>query len=396
MYNPDRDTEYQPTNPFPTLTERIRGIHNDSSGKIWSIYLAEADKQDEDITTFWRGEADSILVFTGLFSGIISAFLSLSLPLINLQSGQPSASGFMYTSAYVACVLWLFSLVLSLTAALYATLFQQWSRRYLELTQRRVAPHRRARIRGYMFGGISKFKMSLAVKIMPVLLHLSIFFFIAGLVVFVMGIGLIAGGCVLAFASVFAFGYIALTVLPYLYLNSPYSTPFSEFPWRKFQRLLLAAFSLIRGLSLSIRHLLSGWRPINQHTEELSRWSWEEAVEMRIKTHQKWLKHGLQKSIMDGATDAASNMDKVALSWTLTVLDDDREFEDFVARVPGFFDSDSISHAPSVILPLMDVQSPQSDQLDPILGSRINDLLQTCIPGTSLLTEPLRINRLRV
>ncbi|KAI9447600.1 hypothetical protein H4582DRAFT_2068213 [Lactarius indigo] len=60
--------------------ERIRGIHNDSSGKLWSIYLAEADEHDEEITELWRGEADSILVFTGLFSGVLATFLSISYP----------------------------------------------------------------------------------------------------------------------------------------------------------------------------------------------------------------------------------------------------------------------------------------------------------------------------
>ncbi|KAF8256430.1 hypothetical protein EI94DRAFT_1489725, partial [Lactarius quietus] len=46
--------------------------------KLWSIYLAEADEHDEDITELWRGEADSILVFTGLFSSVIATFLSIS------------------------------------------------------------------------------------------------------------------------------------------------------------------------------------------------------------------------------------------------------------------------------------------------------------------------------
>ena len=168
-----------------------------------------------------------------------------------------------------------------------------------------------------------------------------------------------------------------------------------------YQCFLLATFLLInlfRSLSLSIRSLLSGGRPIYQRTEEpRSRWTqWGKTVKTRIKTHRKWLKDGLQKSILNGAIDAPSDMDKDALVWTLTVLDDDREFEDFVARVPGFFDSDVTSHAPSVILPLMNIQSDQSDQFDPVLGSRINDLLKTCVPGTSPLTEELRKNRLRV
>ncbi|KAI9447609.1 hypothetical protein H4582DRAFT_10897 [Lactarius indigo] len=387
-YDPDHDTEHHPTND--TRAERIRGIHKDSSGKLWTIYLVEADKQDEDITAFWRGEADSILVFTGLFSGIVSTFLSLSIGELQQTSGSPTLS-------FVANVLWLLSLVLSISSALFATLFQQWSRRYLELTQRRVAPHRRARIRGYMFSGISMFKLSQAIKIMPILLHLSIFLFFAGLVVFVWDLRPAAGYCTLGLVAVFGVCYATLTVLPYIYLNSPYSTPFSEFAWRTSQRILLAIFLLIKRLQdLSLSFLLRG-KPIYQRPEDLSRWAqWEEVVRTRIKTHQKWLKDGLQKSILDGATAAPSDMDKDSLAWTLTVLDDDREFEDFVARIPGFFESDSIPHASSVMLSLISDRPSRPDQFDPILGSRINDLLKKCVPGTSPLTEQLRRNRLRV
>jgi len=64
--------------------------------------------------------------------------------------------------------------------------------------------------------------------------------------------------------------------------------------------------------------------------------------------------------------------------------------------VPGFFDSASVDRAPSVLLSLMNDQPFQPGQLDPILGSCINDLLKTCVPGTSPLKEELRKNRLRV
>ncbi|KAF8256493.1 hypothetical protein EI94DRAFT_1822632 [Lactarius quietus] len=50
----------------------------------------------------------------------------------------------------------------------------------------------------------------------------------------------------------------------------------------------------------------------------------------------------------------------------------------------------------STMLSLMDVQSSLPEQFDPVLGSRINDLLETCVSGTSALREELRRNRLRV
>ncbi|KAH9053257.1 hypothetical protein EDB87DRAFT_1825719, partial [Lactarius vividus] len=68
-----------------------------------------------------------------------------------------------------------------------------------------------------------------------------------------------------------------------------------------------------------------------------------------------------------------SMVDANALEWTLTALDEDKEIEEFVARVPGFFDSRAVPDPTSAILPLMSDQ----DMTDPILGSRLHDFLKT-------------------
>ncbi|KAI9447612.1 hypothetical protein H4582DRAFT_11093 [Lactarius indigo] len=416
----DRDIELQPTNNIET--ERIRGIHNDSSGKLWSIYLTEGDERDQEITELWKGEADSILLFTGLFSGVVATFLSISyndlIPssadttnfylanIYQLQlAGSSSPNGVipgvvlpssppLFTpsaSAIRVNVMWFLSLILSIGSALNATLFQQWSRRYLELTRRRVAPHKRARTRAYMFNGISSFKVSRAVKTMPVLLHASIFLFFTGLIDFLWNT--VIRHWILGFISVFAFAYLAMTVLPNLYLDCPYSTPLSEFSWNLSHRLLLFVLLFIQRLDdLFFGYLCSGRQSTD--TSNPSRWSlWRKTMELRIDALRKWLKSGLQDRIMTNATKA-SGTDEKALSWTLTVLDDDREFEDFVARVPGFFDSTAVKNAPSVMLSLMKDQPSVYE--DPVLGSRIHDLLKTSVPGTSPLQEPLRKNRLRI
>jgi hypothetical protein len=41
--------------------------YGDPSGKLWSMYLAEAEKEDKELTEAWKGEADSILVFVRFF-----------------------------------------------------------------------------------------------------------------------------------------------------------------------------------------------------------------------------------------------------------------------------------------------------------------------------------------
>jgi hypothetical protein len=355
-------------------------------------------------------------VKTGLFSSVIATFLNMSYDnlfpdetattntlltqisrqLVDISNGVSSQTDATFatqpftpsTSVIRINIIWFLSLVLSIASALNATLFQQWSRRYLEITRNRVAPHKRARTRAYMFNGIASFKMSRAVKAMPILLHLSIFLFFAGLVEFLWNANSTVGRWVLGFISALSLAYLTFTVLPNLYLNCPYSTPVSELSWRLSQYLLLSILHLIQGFEgLFLRY----------RTRGLSQWTqWREAVHTQIKERREWLKRGLQKSIIINATKAPQTTDEDALSWTLTVLDDDREFEDFVARVPGFFESTTVQEASSIMLSLMDVHTSQPDQFDPILGSCINDLLKTCVPGTSPLMEELRKSRLRI
>ncbi|KAF8256988.1 hypothetical protein EI94DRAFT_127771, partial [Lactarius quietus] len=262
----DHGVELQPTLRTTSNqrieADRIRGIDKDSSGKLWSIYLSEADDHDQEITELWRGEADSILVFTGLFSSVIATFLSMSYnelspsaanttnallaqisqQLVNISNNQSAAtvtsaltSSDQFTpsaSAIRVNLTWFLSLVLSIVAALNATLFQQWSRRYLELTRHRVAPHKRARTRAYMFHGIESFKMSRMVKAMPVVLHLSIFLFFVGLIDFLWNTNNTIGYWIFGVIAVFTLTYLVLTLSPNIYLNCPYSTPLSEFSWR--------------------------------------------------------------------------------------------------------------------------------------------------------------------
>ncbi|KAH8982723.1 hypothetical protein EDB86DRAFT_3126299 [Lactarius hatsudake] len=119
---------------------------------------------------------------------------------------------------------------------------------------------------------------------------------------------------------------------------------------------------------------------------------WRTTLEEQVAKRRKWLRDGLQRSFELSVTSAPSTVVQHALEWTLTALNEDKEFEDFAERVPGFFDSKAVQDPTSAILPLM------SDQptTEPILGSRLRDLLETCISGISPLTKEKRIRCLRV
>jgi hypothetical protein len=86
--------------------------------------------------------------------------------------------------------LWFLSLAISLTCALLATFPQQWARRYLKVTHSCYSPHKRARTRVFFAEGVEKCLLPWAVDALPTLLHISLFLFFAGLVVFLWNVDL--------------------------------------------------------------------------------------------------------------------------------------------------------------------------------------------------------------
>ncbi|KAI9439594.1 hypothetical protein H4582DRAFT_1780248, partial [Lactarius indigo] len=179
---------------------------------IFSMYIDRAQKFDKENVDNWDGQANGILVFTGLFSSTVATFIAISYQslqqdpnvitqsllaqisqqLSNATTGSTSASASPSTqtsftpsaSAVFVNSVWFLSLVLSLTCALMATLLQQWARRYFQMIQRHNAPHVRAHIREYFAQGARRFHISALVEVLPSLLLISVLLFFAGLVVF--------------------------------------------------------------------------------------------------------------------------------------------------------------------------------------------------------------------
>lgn len=399
--------------------------YGDPSGKLWSMYLTEAKKEDGQITKNWTEDTNGVLVFTGLFSAIVAAFImesykklspdsgdqtvKLLTQLVNFSAGVPivvqnSPPPFKAPASIVRVnVMWFLSLILSLSCALLATLMQQWARRYLEYAQHRGAPRRRARIRAYMFEGVEKFHLSQAVEAIPLLIHTSVFLFFAGLIDFLLPINEVVAFSALGCVVVFALIYAIFTLLPSLHINCPYRTPLSGITYISLQLSALNLFSIAIAIEGIFHELLLEIRrrsrpPDARGSQDDWPIRWRAMLEDKIRTHYKRFRRGLRWRVEFSAMDAPPSVDANALHWTLTTLDEDKEFEDFAARMPGFFNprASAGSDATSTILSLMSGPKSEQSTSDPILGSRLRELLDTCLPGSSLLTEEQRKNRLRV
>jgi hypothetical protein len=352
---------------------------------------------------------------TGLFSAIVASFITLSLPqlspdsgnqtvalltqLVNISSGAPVVvqnTPFKAPASIVRVnVMWSLSLILSLSCALLATLMQQWSRRYLDYAQRRGAPIMRLLIRAYILKEVEKFGMSQAVEAMPLILHTSVFLFFAGLIDYLFPINTVVAYSALGCVVAFAFTYAILTLLPNMRLNSPYRTPLSGLTFFLFQFSALGLFKVATAIEgLFHGFLLKFWRWSHPDVRgSPNDWptKWRAVLEDKVSTHYDRFLHGLRWSVERGAIESLPRTFPGVLHWARTVSDDKKP-EDFVALMPSFFDHLATINASSAILSLMSEQ-PTSD---PFLGSFLYDLLNTCLPGSSLLTEDQRKSRLRV
>ncbi|KAJ7435959.1 hypothetical protein B0H11DRAFT_666686 [Mycena galericulata] len=305
-----------------------------SGAKLWAVDISEAEKYDKALVESWRSDIDGLLVFAGLFSASLTAFLTesyqtltpdhgdrtiailtqISLQLSASANGSlvelPTASAvFAPSAASLVCnAFWFLSLGLSLFCALIATLVEQWARDFIQKTDMRPSPIIRGRIYAYLYYGLRRFNMHAFVEIIPVLLHASLILFFAGLVAFLQPVNAVMA----ALAAALLLVITALTILPIFYSDCPYRTPLSGLVRYTYLRLSVLQFSCVR------------------RSRELDN---ESGSSVYTATDTPTL----VEVMMNEATRSSSDRDSRdcrALICTMKSLTDDDELEPFVEAIP--------------------------------------------------------------
>ncbi|KAH9971371.1 hypothetical protein BGW80DRAFT_455607 [Lactifluus volemus] len=340
------------------------------------MYLDRAEEQDKKMTESWKGDADGILVFTGLFSASVAALLAVSIPsllpnpqdtsafyLANIHQllaqdhginatippslNNPADSFTPPTSAVWVNGLWFLSLMISLTCALLATLLQQWARRYLKVTCPRYAPHKRARVRAFYAEGVEKLHLPWTVEMLPILLHISLFLFFAGLSVFVLSVNLTIFKVVIAWVGLCVIVYAWLTFMPVFHKNSPYSAPLSEPLSFCVTDLRYTVFWLLERFTHThfyisclrfFRNRLMAWRHGNLSSDNL----FSDPDFLRPNNISS---NNLRGTPEDFAFRLDPVIDYRALKWTFDSLDEDHELEMFFEGVPNFCKSQAMANS---------------------------------------------------
>jgi hypothetical protein len=236
--------------------------------------------------------------------------------------------------------LWLLSLVISLTCALLATLLQQWARKYNTVTQPRLGAHMRVSMHAFFSYGVEKFLLPWAVEALPTLLHLSLYLFFSGLLVFLWNINLTMFRLVLAWVSICTVLYGCFTFMPIICPDSPYHTPLSSLTWFVVTGIPYVTLRAIRWVG---RQFSS--QAANGCLRDLEN------------KYGKFLSRGMLKTAEKTARSLPSEVDTRTFMRTFESLNDDNDLERFFAGLPGFRDSRVVRN------PLLRLTGPQKSRL---------------------------------
>ena len=223
-------------------------------------------------------------------------------------------------------ILWLISLVLSLTCALIATLLQQWAHRYIETPKYVDVLRHRARVHSLLLSGALLYKIPLIVEILPTLLHLSVFLFFGSLVITFHTIHMKVAIAVDVAVGVSGLAYIVMSILPCLDMKCPYHTPISQMLWYSCHPFIsFTTLCLQRGIRVLL--VLSHGQRSGSAASDSG---------FAASDHQQYFTEGLEKNIVNRAVKILRGKDHQKVTWLFNqlVLGDRSKFLKFAASIP--------------------------------------------------------------
>lgn len=305
---------------------------------------------------------------------------------ISAQTAVPPLSSFQPSnSAIWVNALWFLSLVMALFCALLATLQQHWARRYLRRTQPQCAIHTRARLRSFFSEGVDRFHLAFVVEAIPALLHMSMFLFLTGLVISLFTVHHTIAYIVFGATVVCGLAYMAITVMPVLFHDSPYHSPLSALFWnvpRKTAKALLSA----------AHYIVHFFKKYTSFIRE----DCITSLSTRISEYKEHLSVSMTRAAEKAAKNQHWSIDARALSWTLDKSDEESELEKFVAEIPRFTRSRKVEDPMGVLKAAM-----LKSRLHRSLYREITDLLINAsdpdlLPSYKELPESVRQRRIGI
>ncbi|KAJ7193627.1 hypothetical protein GGX14DRAFT_505814, partial [Mycena pura] len=228
-----------------------------ASARVWRVYMDESAIFDRDMMEEMRDALDVLLIFAALFSAVVTTFVSqtsqqlspdytkitaslmfqsvqIQLAILNGTSRDFISPSLLTPltpfSADLATVwvngLWFVSLTLSLVTALAAVVVKQWLNQYMRLPSGSVRD--RALTRQFRFMGFERWHVAGIVGSLPVIVHVSVGLFLAGLAVFLTPLQFAISTAVTVIGVLVLALYCVVNFLPVIAPSCPYRTPVGD------------------------------------------------------------------------------------------------------------------------------------------------------------------------
>ncbi|KAG8912544.1 hypothetical protein FRC01_005045 [Tulasnella sp. 417] len=317
---------------YPQVEPKLKDVPNipdkfgEDGGHLYRYYDALADELDEDMVKSLKSQLDGILIFAGLFAGVNSAFLGLTLPemsadpaddtnalLLQLVTGGngtiqsaadlPSATFPPPPNIFPINVLFSLSLTLAIVASFLAVLGEQWLVYYRKRSGGGVEVQRWEQLRRYL--GAKRWRLELILDdILPALLLLALIVFSVAFVLYLKTLNktiyyVITAALVMALAILFVMAIVA---------SLDHWCPFKS-PLSRLLKLILEGVGKNKSLqaaTVSVASLIIVTiRLIRNAKTFILCWQWDRS---QRRTGSLSLRDGIRKTTFEGVNNAINSV----------------------------------------------------------------------------------------
>ncbi|KAF9075540.1 hypothetical protein BDP27DRAFT_1415325 [Rhodocollybia butyracea] len=198
-------------------------------GDPWEESMKRVDQYDDEMCRAWKEDIDTLLVFAGLFSSVVTGFVAQSYPWLapNDQVIQQNAvqrnsqitaqTNSASASAIRINAVWFLSLILALSTVLLGILCKQWLREH-----RRDTPTSSSKelleLRQLRFESLEKWGVPALLASLPLMLQIALVLFFYGLLDLLWSLNfIVAAICTVATVISVSIPFLT-TILPAYYL----------------------------------------------------------------------------------------------------------------------------------------------------------------------------------
>ncbi|KZT72297.1 hypothetical protein DAEQUDRAFT_29345 [Daedalea quercina L-15889] len=224
----------------------------------------------------WSSEIDTLLVFAGLFSAVLTSFIVQYYPTLqgsSQGSGNVQEGGKVAATSVVINALWFLALLLSLAAASIGITVKQWLSQYI--VSESIAPRQRARIWLLRHDSLVAWRVPEIIASLPLLLQLALGFFLVGIVILLWTMNRVVSVIVMAPVAILLLFTIATAFIPTFVPGCPYKSQQAWWLYRLLRRFTLFDGTIGRHLKGRWRFLLDALRsiqPTKDWTDRENHW----------------------------------------------------------------------------------------------------------------------------